>query len=75
MTFPVNKNSIYPDTSCYPLPYGTMDLRGRQQGGQRHDGSSYRHYYKLASGRRVYCEDVQAVTGGISIKKTTASAI
>lgn len=35
------------------------------------DGSSYRHYYKLASGRRVYCEDVQAVTGGISIKNNS----
>lgn len=25
LTFPVNKNTIYPDTKCYPMPYGTMD--------------------------------------------------
>lgn len=32
------------------------------------DGSKYRYYYKLASGRRVYCEDVEAVTSGVSIR-------
>lgn len=70
LTFPVNKNSIYPDTSCYPLPYGTMDYVVGSKVSVK-DGSSYRHYYKLASGRRVYCEDVQAVTGGISIKNNS----
>lgn len=70
LTFPVNKNGIYPDTSCYPLPYGTMDYVVGKKVSVK-DGSSYRYYYKLASGRRVYCEDVQAVTGGISIKNNS----
>lgn len=68
LTFPVNKNTIYPDTKCYPLPYGTMDYVVGDKVSIK-DGSKYRHYYKLASGRRVYCEDVEAVTGGVSIKQ------
>ena len=67
LTFPVNKNTIYPDTKCYPMPYGTMDYVTGDRVGVK-DGSSYRYYYKLASGRRVYCDDVQAVSSGISIK-------
>lgn len=67
LTFPVNKNTIYPDTKCYPMPYGTMDYVTGDRVGVK-DGSSYRCYYKLASGRRVYCDDVQAVSSGISIK-------
>lgn len=66
-TFPVNKNSIYPDTDCYPLPYGTMDYVTGEMVSIK-DGSKYRYYYKLASGRRVYCEDVEAVTSGVSIR-------
>ena len=66
LTFPTYKNSIYPDTNCYPMPYGTMD---RVVGSKISikDGKSYRHYYKLESGRRVYCDDVKAVSGISSI--------
>ena len=67
LTFPVSKNTIYPDTKCYPMPYGTMDYVTGDKVSVK-DGSSYRYYYKLASGRRVYCDDVQAVSSGISIK-------
>lgn len=66
-TFPVNKNTIYPDTKCYPMPYGTMDYVVGDKVSIK-DGSTYRYYYKLASGRRVYCDDVEAVTSGVSIK-------
>ena len=40
-TFPVNKNSIYPDTDCYPLPYGTMDYVTGEMVSIK-DGSKYR---------------------------------
>ena len=72
LTFPVTKNSIYPDITCYPMPYATMDYVVGDKISIK-DGSTYRYYYKLASGRRVYCDDVQAVTGGISIKNNTIS--
>lgn len=68
LTFPVSKNTIYPDTKCYPMPYGTMDYVVGDKVSIK-DGSGYRYYYKLESGRRVYCDDVQAVTSGVSVRK------
>lgn len=61
ITFPADKLGKYPDPDCYPLPYGTMDYAVGDQVTYK-EGSDVRTYYNLASGRRVYTDDVQAVS-------------
>ena len=46
------------------MPYGTMDYVVGDKVSIK-DGSTYRYYYKLASGRRVTANDVEAVTSGV----------
>lgn len=70
LTFPTYKNTIYPDVKCYPIPYGTLDTVVGDKV-SINDGQKYRYYYNLASGRRVYCDDVKAVSGISSIKNNT----
>lgn len=61
ITFPADKLGKYPDPDCYPLPYGTMDYAVGDKVTYK-EGSDVRTYYNLASGRRVYSDDIQAVS-------------
>lgn len=66
-TFPADKLGKYPNISCYPLPYGTMDyVVGDKL--TYSDSEGTRSYYMLASGRRVYSDDIQTVSDNIQLE-------
>lgn len=73
-TFPADKLSKYPTATCYPLPYGTMDYVSGDKLTYK-DSEGTRTYYMLASGRRVYSDDLKIVSDNISLKDNTISGM
>lgn len=61
ITFPTDEIGKYPEPNCFRLPQGTLDYAVGNEVVYK-DEEGVRKYYKLASGLRVYSEDITAVS-------------
>lgn len=74
ITFPTNEIGKYPEPNCFRLPKGTLDYAVGDEVVYK-DEEGVRKYYKLASGLRVYSDDIAAVSDGTVVAGNIISGL